>query len=267
MWSEVKIQFPPDALEKVFPASRRGPHADEARNITARLNELSGFPLPNQFFNYDDQGKPLSQRPSVRFGAFKAGISIQGVGREGCDMVESMAHHVRRMWSLHLGRVLAEHRYCGQCDIRWSDRPVGYYIHQLILDTPRGWWIDQADAKQRLIPIAADAIKRHLIAEVQGVHRGDLVIDGSDVQNELPDLMVYISDIEAVNLKQINPGATNKAVAVCAKSVHFQLPVSLYGIWHASRFSARGFGKIRREMGDGRLAEHASPIRNPRDLG
>lgn len=265
MWSEVKILVPPDALEKVFPASRRGPHADQARNITARLNELAGYPLPNRFFNYDEQGRPLGQRPSVRFGSFQAGISVQGVGREGCDLVESIAHHVRRLWSLHLGQPLTEHRYSGQCDMRWAERPVNYYVHQLLLDTPADWWVDHGDAKQRLMGFAADAIKRYIIAEAQGPHRGDPVIEGSEVQNELPDLMVHVTSMDAVNLKQINPGTDNKAVVACAKSVRFQLPVSLSGIWHVGRFTSRGFGKIRREFQVNQFNEHANPLRNRRE--
>lgn len=260
MWSESKILIPVHVLEQVFPKGGGGPHAPEARNVTARLNEAAGFPLPNQFFHYDITGKPLGGRPLVRFGSFSAGISVQGVGEDGADLVESAAHHVRRLWSGHLGVPLSEQRYSGQCSIDWAGRPVDYYIHQLLVEPPNAWW-EARQGLEELKPFLAQTIKRSLAAEIDSLHGRSPRVVNSDVLNEIDGIAVEIVSVESLRFKHLNPGGGSKATLPCARSVRFRLPVSLGGVWHFGRLSARGYGKVRRDFGSGRLGEHADPFR------
>jgi hypothetical protein len=260
VWSESKILIPAHVLERVFPKEAGGVHAPDARNVTARLNEAAGFPLPNLFFHYDPAGKPLGGRPLVRFGSFSAGISVQGVGEEGADLVEGAAHHVRRLWSRHLDTPLVEQRYSGQCSIDWSARPVDYYIHQLLVDPPASWW-EARHGLEELKPVLAQAIKRSLLAEIESLHGRSPGVVNSDVLNEIDGVAVELVSVDSLRFKHLNPGSGGKAALPCARGVRFRLPVSLSGVWHLGRLCSRGFGKVRRDFGAGRLGDHADPFR------
>lgn len=263
MWSESKVLLPPTLMGELFPKNRNVVRAPVFRNMTAKLNEAAGYPLPNTFFNYGSTGRPLQGRPPVRFGAFSTGLAVQGVGPQGAEMVDSMAHHVRRIWSTHVGAPLVEHRYSGRNALRWAARPAEYLIHQLAFDLPKGWWIDQPQAKLTLLPHLAALIKRGLTAEVDDIHRNDMSIHGSDVLNEIDDMMIDIVSIDGVGLTKVNPGTTNRAVLPYAYGVRFKLTIDIDGIWHVGRLSARGFGKIRRVLACGSLCEHAgTPFRS-----
>jgi len=261
MWREIKIPLPQHVLDQVFPSSRGGTHSEDVRNITANLNELADFPLPNLFFNYDEKGRPRNDRAPVRFGSFDKGISVQGVGIDGAKLIESSGHIVRRLWSLAHRTALQEHHYSGKNAIGWAPRPTTYYIHKLVLDNPKGWMRDQPDAKNALMAVAEKAIKASLLREIDNLHGHDPQISGSDVLSEWDEIQFHVSSIESITLCMVNPGSANKAVMPAAKGVRFTSTVDLAGIWHLGRMGARGCGKVRRDFGNGRLGEHADPFK------
>lgn len=246
MWIEAQIHLPDDALERIFPAERGGPHASEARNLTARLNEEAGHPLPPVFFHYDGQGRSLPGRPSVRFGSFRRGISVQGVGTEGVELVDSLAHRLRRMWSDHAGAPLQERRSSGTNAIRWSPFARRYLIHGLAIDAPQPWTFSKEGWLEELRPVMAKAVVNGIIAQVDSNHADDASIRDSEVLSELDQVVVGIDGAERVAFKSLNTKAEgNKAAIVVCRRVELTLPFELEGVWHVGRLPSRGFGLIR----------------------
>lgn len=248
MWLEAKIQLPSEALERIFPLARGGTHADEARNITARLNEAAGNPLPPEFFHYDAAGHPMHGRPPVRFGSFTRGVSVVGVGARGADLVDSLAHRFRRMWSDHVGSPLLETRYSGKNAVRWS-YPRRYIVHGLAVEPPQPWSFTKDDWFETLKPLIAKAIASGLLAEAESVHGEDSSISNSEVLSEFGAHCVGVLSCERLGFKALHASKSGKehgkaAIAVCRR-VEFTLPIDLDGTWHVGRLPSRGFGLIR----------------------
>lgn len=249
MWQEIKIPLPEDVLARVFPPQRGGPRGDDARNITAHLNELAGYPLPNQFFNYNDKGQPLNGRPPVRFGSFSRGISVQGVGVQGCDLLRSCGHHVRHLWSVKNDVPLREVRSSGRNAISWSPRPIDYFVHQMAVDPPKQWLHLGKEAKfdvQDLKPLLQESIKRSLMAEIRCLHGEDPSIDGSEVLSQWDDVRIDVIDVARLGFHPTHTSRASKAVLPAVKHVRFRAAIKLDGIWHVGRMSSRGLGLVRR---------------------
>ena len=257
MWIEAKIHLPDEALERLFPADRGGTHAAEARNLTAKLNEAAGFPLPPEFFHYDGNGKSLTGRPAVRFGSFTRGISVYGVGTQGVDLVDGLAHRMRRMWSDHVGQPLLETRASGSNAIRWSGYPRKYFIHALALDVKQPWTFLKEDWLDVLRPAMARAVINGNASQVDSNHAAHASLRDSEVVSELDQLELGITGGEKVGFKRLNTNSevSNAAVVVC-KKVELVLPFELEGVWHVGRLPSRGFGLIRSQRAYG-VAERA----------
>lgn len=251
MWLEIKVSLPDEAREKIFPSASGGTHASDARNITAKLNEEAGNPLPPEFFHYDKQGRPRHGRPPVRFGSFSKGISVVGVGTEGVDLVDSLGHKFRRMWSEKIGTPLLESRFSGKNAIRWSTYPRRYLVHGLAIDPPQPWNFDKNNFREQLDPIMAKSILEGIKAQVDTNHADDDGIQGSEVLNELDQMRVGITGCERVTFRSLEHAKSGRAAIVVCRRVEFELPIELEGVWHVGRLPSRGFGLIREVNGRG----------------
>ena len=246
MWIEAKIHLPDAALEWLFPASRGGTHPAEARNNKAKLNEEAGFPLPPEFFHYDSQGKSLTGRPAVRFGSFTRGISVYGVGAQGVDLVDGLAHRLRRMWSDHVGQPLVETRASGTNAIRWSGYPRKYLVHALAIDVKQPWTFSKENWLEELRPAISKAVIGGIVALGDSKHAGDASIRGFEGGSELGQVEGGITGGEKVGFKRLNTNAEeSRAAVVVCKKVELVLPFELEGVWHVGRLPSRGFGLIR----------------------
>lgn len=245
MWLELKVHLPAEALERIFPASSGGTHASDARNITAKLNDGAGNPLPPEFFHYSQPGRPRHGRPPVCFGTFSKGISVVGVGAEGVDLVDAYGHKLRRMWSEMVGAPLLESRFSGTNAIRWSAYPRKYLIHGLAIDPPQPWSFDRNNFREQLDPVMAKAILAGIKAQVDSIHADDSSIQGSEVLNELDQLRVGITGCERLVFRSLEHSPSGRAAIVVCRRVEFEMPIELEGVWHVGRLPSRGFGQIR----------------------
>lgn len=245
MWLELKVSLPDEARERIFPVASGGTHASDARNITAKLNEAAGNPLPPAFFHYDEVGRPRHGRPPVCFGTFTKGISVVGVGAEGVDLVDAYGHKLRRMWSEKVGAPLLESRFSGTNALRWSAYPRKYLIHGLAIEPPQPWSFDRTNFRDQLDPIMAKAILAGIQAQVDSNHADDSSIQGSEVLNELDQLRVGITGCERLTFRSLEHSKSGRAAIVVCRRVEFEIPIELQGVWHVGRLPSRGFGQIR----------------------
>lgn len=251
MWLEVKISLPDGVREQIFPAASGGTHASDVRNITAKLNEAAGNPLPPEFFHYDAAGRPRHGRPPVRFGSFSKGISVVGVGAEGVDLVDSLGHKFRRLWSDKVGKPLLESRFSGANAIRWSKYPRKYLVHGLAIDPPQPWGFSKENFREQLDPLMAKMILSGIQAQIDTNHADDDSIQGSEVLNELDQMRVGITGCERLTFRSLEHAKNGRAAIVVCRRVEFELPIELEGVWHVGRLPSRGFGLIRQVTGRG----------------
>lgn len=253
MWADLQIPLPAAAEQRLF----GGGNKLEIRPALARLNGAAGNPIGEAFFNYRN-GHPTSGMAPVRFGSFKGGVRIYGVGPRGVYLVEAHAGHVRRLLSDALDMNLKVDLSGGKTSIAVNSGIARYTSNALVFETRHmgKWW---ASIKGRLTRTAADcalpeireavrqAVGAGVRRQVADLHANEvgLTTDGNGNEIDLDDSMWEVESIDRLSHLK-GPQAALMAIGVTLRS-----PMRLTGVWHVGRFCGRGYGQLR-PMGGGR---------------
>jgi len=235
--------------------------AEDFRKIIAKANAQAGNPLPPEFFNYGFNGKPVNGTSSVRFGHFRQGFVIFGIGEAGADLVDRHSGFLHKALEAVYGKILRSERRSGRTRISRSGRLHEYRIPVLALEsTTNCKRLHEIRPQLRRTPEdlknpALNQEIRRVIAssimnQLADLHANDATVNVDEDTGNC--VTITPEDIDLVDMKgtfalPLNDNEKGKNLLFSVRGLHFRTALDLQGPWHVGRLCARGHGHIQHE--------------------
>lgn len=207
-------------------------YASRFRELLAREGNL-----PPLFFHRAPDGRTLEGQPLVRTVGGKSWVGILGAGEEGANLVEMATGPAIRIASGQMGASLPVTLENHDVGIASSEFLIRYWVRELVIKR-RTKVKREADDET----LAHETILKGLAAAAEKYH-----LDGSLFSN---DLLFRIEEVRRPRGLRISTstGETNEYATLM--DVEFTMNRALAGIWMVGNLTARGYGRIGRNLGE-----------------
>ena len=212
----LRIALPDDV--RVFPS--------QFRERLAKTEDL-----PASFFHYD-AGRPMPGSPTVRIVGGKTWLGILASGADQYDLVSVAMKPALRALDLQ-GRVLRTTVETFDFAVEETHLPQTYFIREMAIKRrhPAARLADERD-------LVTDRLRQALIRQFDE--------NGFGVPEDFPLMVTDVIRPRGLHLKTAN-GQSNEYVTLL--DARFAAPLKLLGFWFAGNLTARGYGRIIRDVG------------------
>jgi hypothetical protein len=193
--------------------------------------------LPSDFFHYSDEGCPKPGLPPIRVigGRRWLGVLVTGADARANHLFDAaIAPSIKIVSQEFGGRVVPIRVENPAMDV--TDKRY-----------PQNWWVREMAIKRRsekardsdLVPLIEKRLRRSILTQAKAI--------GVDLDPDFP--LMVTEAIRPRGLRLVTTaGQTNEFVTLV--DVNFSTTLDFEGFWFAGNLTARGYGRIGRELAD-----------------